>query len=74
MNDDQIQTLININYKVLTTLGVAAAVLTELAKNLPENKKDGYYWVMEAIDNALYANKPLPPMSSIASNKWSLDN
>jgi hypothetical protein len=57
-----IQKIIDMNNRLCLVLGYATAIISELAVGMPENRKDGYHWMMGAIENLLYLDKPLPPM------------
>ena len=62
MTDDNVDKLIQMNQRLLLVMGYATSVLLELGKFMPEEKKDGIYWVIESIENIVYLDKPLPPM------------
>lgn len=65
MTDDNIERLIQMNQRLLLVMGYATSVILELGKYVPEEKKHGVYWVVEAIENIVYLDKPLPPMPEI---------
>jgi hypothetical protein len=62
MTNDNIDKLIQMNQRLLLVMGYATSVILELGKFVPEEKKQGVYWVIEAIENIVYLDKPLPPM------------
>ncbi len=62
MNEYNIDKLIQMNQRLLLVMGYATSVILELGKHMPEEKKQGIYWVIEAIENIVYLDKPLPPM------------
>jgi hypothetical protein len=62
MNDDNVDKLIQMNQRLLLVMGYATSVILELGKYVPEENKQGVYWVIEAIENIVYLDKPLPPM------------
>lgn len=62
MTEDNIASLIQMNQRLLLVMGYATSVILELGKFVPEEKKQGVYWVIEAIENIVYLEKPLPPM------------
>ncbi len=62
MIEDNIDKLIQINYRLLLVMGYAASVILELGKHVPEQNKEGINWVIEAIENIVYLDKPLLPM------------
>jgi hypothetical protein len=64
MNDftkEEIKRINHLNERLLLVMGVATSVIMELGKYVPVEKKDGIYWVIEAIENLVYLDKPLPP-------------
>ena len=63
MTDEQIQDLINMNYRVLTLLGIATAFMMELQEDELSNcAREKYQWFVKAIQDVIYLNKPLPEM------------
>jgi hypothetical protein len=54
--------LIHIIQRLSLILGYASGFISDYAKTLPEIDKDKYYWLINAIENVLYLDKPLPPM------------
>ena len=62
MNVDNVDKLIQMNQRLLLVMGYATSVILELGKHVPEESKLGVYWVIEAIENIVYLDKPLPPM------------
>lgn len=62
MNDENIKHLLDMNARLLLVMGYATSVLLELGQYVTEEKKQGLYWVIEAIENIVYLDKPLPPM------------
>lgn len=62
MNDENIKHLLDMNARLLLVMGYATSVLLELGQHIPEEKKQGLYWVIESIENIVYLDKPLPPM------------
>lgn len=62
MDENNIDKLIQMNQRLLLVMGYATSVILELGKHIPEEKKDGVYWVIEAIENIVYLDKPLPPI------------
>lgn len=69
MTDEEIQKLIHMNQRLLLVLGYGSAIMCELMKEIgmrldpiEEYKNEGYDWFIQAIDNLVYLNKPLPKM------------
>lgn len=62
MKELDIDKLIQTNNRLLLVLGYGSAVMIELDKYLPHDKKAGMYWFLQAMENIVYTDKPLPPM------------
>lgn len=62
MSDEDIKRITHLNERLLLVMGFATSVIMELGRYVPEDKKEGVYWVIEAIENLVYLDKPLPPM------------
>ena len=62
MNEDNVDKIIQMNQRLLLVMGYATSVILELGKYVSDEKKQGLYWVIEAVENIVYLDKPLPPM------------
>jgi len=62
MTEDNVDRIIEANHRMMFVMRYAYTVLLELGKFVPEENKQGIYWVIEAIENIVYLNKPLPPL------------
>jgi hypothetical protein len=62
MKEIDIDAIIAMNSRLLLVLGYGAAVMLEIGKYLSENMKDGMYWYLQAMENIVYTDKPLPTM------------
>lgn len=63
MTDEEIlklAKLVQMNQTLLYILGYATSFASELKLKTAEDKKK-YRWLMDAIDNVVYLDKPLPP-------------
>lgn len=60
MTDEQIQELIDKNFKLLFLLGYITPMLSDYAETLPNDKKDKYHFFMQALENIVYHDKPWP--------------
>ena len=60
--NDILNKMYEMNSRLLLVLGYGAAIMSELGDVLPENKKEGIYWYLQAMENLVYLDKPLPPM------------
>ena len=65
MTDDQVKQLCDDNFRILTMLGYAAALIMDYRK-LPNHihQKEKCDWFLQAIQNVVYEKKPLPPIPS----------
>ena len=61
MTDEEIKRITHLNERLLLVMGFATSVIMELGKYAPEERKEGVYWVIEAVENLVYLDKPLPP-------------
>lgn len=61
MKDKSVLELINMNNRLLMLLGMTTHMLQVHFKNYPESKKSDYHWFMDAIDEVVYKNNPIPP-------------
>lgn len=63
MKEIDIEQLINMNYRVLTLLGMATSIIMDY-KNITNNDDDfkKCNWFVEAITAVVYKNQPIPPM------------
>lgn len=62
MDDEQIKRITHLNERLLLVMGFATSVILELGSYVPEQRKQGIYWVIEAVENLVYLDKPLPPL------------
>lgn len=64
MTDENIQSIIDMNYRALTLLGIATSMIIDCKKVL--SPYDSYRikcdWFIDAIQAVVYENKPLPKM------------
>lgn len=63
MKELDIQAIIDMNYRVLTLLGFATAIVSDY-KDLEvyHEKSDKCDWFINAIQAVVYEKKPLPPL------------
>ena len=57
-----IDNLINMNYRVLTLLGIATSIIMDYEKLAYHDNSAKCKWFMEAISDVVYRNKPIPPL------------
>lgn len=63
MKEIDIQEIINMNYRVLTLLGIATSVIMDYQKlEAYHDNSDKCDWWMNAIQAVVYQNKPIPPL------------
>ncbi len=61
MTDQEIEKLIHMKERLLLIVGYACAFVCDVQiKNETEQKK--YDWLMQAVNNVVYLDKPLPIM------------
>ncbi len=63
MTEENINKLIHMNERLLLIIGYATSLLiVELGKEIPEERKQRINWIISAVENIVYLDKPLPPM------------
>jgi len=60
MKEIEIQKIIDMNYRSLMLLGYAMSFLHEYGQSLDGRKQAQYNWLMNALENVIYFDKPLP--------------
>lgn len=61
MTDEEINKLIRMNERLTLTLGYAMGFVTKTSRTTKEDDEK-YRWLIKAIENIVYLDKPLPPM------------
>lgn len=63
MKEIDVQELINMNYRVITLLGMATSIVMDY-KNLEtyHDQSEKCNWFIQAINDVIYFNKPIPPL------------
>lgn len=58
-----VESIITANYRFLTLLGIATSIIMDY-KDLEayHDKSDKCDWFMQAIQDVVYENKPIPPL------------
>lgn len=54
------QDIVNMNYRALTLLGMGTAIMMELRDKVPEADREAANWFLQAINDVVYLNKPIP--------------
>jgi hypothetical protein len=62
MNEIDNQKLIDMNYRLLTLLGMVTPLFLECKSSSPKSCHYKFDWFMDAINAVVYENKPIPPM------------
>lgn len=63
MTDDDIKKkLIQMNQRLLLVLGYGTSLILELRNFAPEHKEKDILWFVQAVENVVYQDKPLPPL------------
>jgi hypothetical protein len=60
MSEIDIQKLIDMNYRVLTLLGVVTSLLLECKINMPKSEQYKFNWFVDALNDVVYNGKPIP--------------
>ena len=61
MTDEEIKNLKKMNHRVLLVLGFGTSLILELRRYAPKDRQKDILWFIEALENVVYHNKPLPP-------------
>ncbi len=61
MTDDEIEKLVYTNQRLLLIIGYAMGFIMNTPRNSKKDEKK-YQWLVNAIDNLVYLDKPLPTM------------
>ena len=62
MNEIEIEKIIHMNQRLLLILGYAMGFVMPYGKKLSGDDKEKYQWLVKAVENLVYLDKPLPPM------------
>ncbi len=62
MKDEEIDKMIHMNQRLSLILGYAMGFVMPYSRKLTGEDKEKYQWLISAIENLLYLDKPLPPM------------
>lgn len=55
------QELLNMNYRVLTLLGMVMPLLMDCRNKHPKSEHYKFDWVLDAVNSVVYENKMIPP-------------
>ena len=61
MTEEQ-EYLIHMNQRLSLVLGYAMGFVFKHGKTLTGQEREKYDWLIKAVENLVYLNKPLPPM------------
>lgn len=62
MTDKEIEKLIQMNNRICLILGYAMGFILPHSKTYEGLDKEKYKWLVKAVENLLYLDKPMPPM------------
>ncbi len=65
MDDKEIEHIYSMNNRLLLVMGFATSVLIDMSRLLKNGEDPRLAWIIQAIDNIVYQNKPLPPMPEL---------
>ncbi len=57
-----IEEIINMNYRVLTLLGIATAIISDYKKTTAASGNLKNDWFLQAVNDVVYLKKPIPQM------------
>lgn len=60
--DDQAVKICNMNYRVLTLLGMVTALLIDCKNSQPRSEHYKFDWFLDSLNAVVYENKPIPPL------------
>ena len=66
MTEDNTERLLQMNERLLFVMGFAITIMIDLRKNALDPDKQAIDWVIHAIKNIVYLNKPLPPLPPLS--------
>lgn len=61
MTDEDIKRLVHMNERLLLAMGFVTSIIFNTKHFVPEEKRHGMNWFLEAMENLVYLDKPLPP-------------
>lgn len=61
MNEKQLENIINMNYRALTLLGMATAIMSEVRNKISDSSCYNIDWFLDAVNDVIYKNQPIPP-------------
>lgn len=56
------QNVVNMNYRVLTLLGMVTSILIDCKNSQPRSEHYKFDWFLDALNAVVYENKPIPPL------------
>lgn len=61
MSKEDVYNLIHMNQRLNMILGYAMGFVTKTSR-ISKEDEEKYRWIIKAIENVIYLDKPLPPM------------
>lgn len=58
----KVEMVMDINQKLLFILGVATPLIINVTPYAKPSERQGIAWILQALDNVIYHDRPLPPM------------
>lgn len=62
MKELDINDIVNMNYRVLTLLGMVTSLLIDCKNGRPRCDHYKFDWFLQALNDVVYMNKPIPPL------------
>lgn len=56
------QNILDMNYRVLTLLGMVTSLLIDCKNGRPRSDHYKFDWFLQALNDVVYHNKPIPPL------------
>lgn len=62
MKEIDVQDIINMNYRVLTLLGMVTSLLIDCKNGRPRSDHYKFDWFLDALNAVVYEKKPIPDL------------
>lgn len=62
MAEIEVQQVIDMNYRVLTLLGMVTSLLIDCKNGRPRSDHYKFDWFIDALNAVVYEHKPIPPL------------
>jgi len=62
MKEIDVEEIINMNYRVLTLLGMVTSLLIDCKNSKPRSEHYKFDWFLDALNAVVYQKQPIPPL------------